>query len=171
MDFGSIFLILSLAVIVVLFVSQPLIMRRPATTQQGQRQARAEDHDRSALLAERDRLLLALQDLDFDNTLEKIPAEDYPVQRTALLQAGADVLRRLEAMGYKEDLQSPKSAAGTPVQGRKDWSVASEPDDELEEMIAAYRKERQEKSAGFCPKCGKPVRKSDRFCARCGTDV
>jgi hypothetical protein len=170
MDFGSILMILSLAVIVALFVSQPLIARRPASTQQGQKQARAEDHQRSALLAERDRLLISLHDLDFDHTLGKIPAEDYPDQRALLLRNGADVLRQLEAMGYSEDvnLTSPSAAK---AQGRKDWSVISEPDDELEEMIATYRKERQEKSAGFCPNCGKPMRESDRFCARCGASI
>jgi hypothetical protein len=171
MDFGSIFLILSLAVIVVLYVSQPLLARRPPSTQLGQRQARAEDHQRSALLADRDRLLLSLHDLDFDHALGKIPAEDYPVQRAALLQSGADVLRQLEEMGYKEDLQPVTAAAGGNAQRRKDWPVISEPDDELEEMIATYRKARQEKSAGFCTNCGKPVRKSDKFCARCGADV
>jgi hypothetical protein len=41
-------------------------------------------------------------------------------------------------------------------------------DDELEHMIAARRRARQEKSAGFCPACGKPVQKSDRFCTKCG---
>jgi hypothetical protein len=170
MDFGSILMILSLAVIVALFVSQPLIARRPASTQQGQRQARAEDHQRSALLAERDRLLIALHDLDFDHTLGKIPAEDYPDQRALLLRNGADVLRQLEAMGYSEDVNLT-STSGAKAQGRKDWSVISEPDDELEEMIATYRKERQEKSAGFCPNCGKPMRESDRFCARCGASI
>jgi hypothetical protein len=171
MDFGSIFLILSLAVIVALYVSQPLLARRPTSTRQGQRQVQAEDHQRSALLADRDRLLLSLHDLDFDHALGKIPAEDYPVQRAALLQTGADVLRQLEELGYKEDLQPSMAAAGAHAQRRKDWPVVSEPDDELEEMIATYRKARQEKSVGFCTNCGKPVRKSDKFCARCGADV
>jgi hypothetical protein len=171
MDFGSILLILSLAVIVGLYVSQPFLTRRPAATQQIQRQARAEDHQRSALLAERDRLLSALQDLDFDNALGKIPAEDYPDQRAVLLQSGADVLRQLEALGYSEDIRPQKGSSGANARGRSEWTAVAEPDDELEAMIAAYRKERQEKSAGFCPNCGKPMRKSDHFCARCGTSV
>jgi hypothetical protein len=170
MDFGSIFLILSLAIVVALYISQPLLAKRPAVNQQSQRQARAEDHDRSALLAERDRLLNALHDLDFDNTLGKIPEEDYPVQRAVLLKAGAEVLRKLDAMGYKEEPRPGASLTGGEMR-RKEWPVMAEPDDELEEMIATYRKERQEKSAGFCPKCGKPLRKSDQFCSRCGTSI
>ena len=56
-----------------------------------------EEHDFSALLAERDRLLNALQELDFDYTLGKIPGEDYPAQRAVLLQRYADALRKLDA--------------------------------------------------------------------------
>ena len=49
-----------------------------------------------ALLAERDRVVNALQELDFDFNLNKIPSEDYPVQRAALLQKGADILKKLD---------------------------------------------------------------------------
>ncbi|HSV85742.1 MAG TPA: zinc-ribbon domain-containing protein [Levilinea sp.] len=171
MDFGSIFLILSLAVIAALFVSRPLLQRQLATTQQVQRQMRTEDHQRSALLAERDRLVVALYDLDFDHALGKIPAEDYPALRALLLQTGADIFRQLEALGYKEESPAASGSASGAAHSRKDRPVIAEPNDELEEMIAAYRKERQEKSAGFCPNCGKPVRKSDKFCARCGTSI
>jgi predicted amidophosphoribosyltransferase len=41
--------------------------------------------------------------------------------------------------------------------------------DELEEIIASRKRSRQESSAGFCPHCGRPVSKSDKFCSRCGT--
>jgi predicted amidophosphoribosyltransferase len=42
------------------------------------------------------------------------------------------------------------------------------PDDALEAIIASRRRERSEKAGGFCPKCGRPVQKSDYFCPRCG---
>ena len=41
-------------------------------------------------------------------------------------------------------------------------------DDDLEQLIAARRRERQEKAVGFCPRCGAALQKSDRFCAKCG---
>jgi rubrerythrin len=44
-------------------------------------------------------------------------------------------------------------------------------DDDLESMIAARRKEHKSKSAGFCPKCGKPVLVTDKFCPSCGKAV
>jgi predicted amidophosphoribosyltransferase len=39
----------------------------------------------------------------------------------------------------------------------------------MEALIASRRRERPEKAAGFCPRCGKPVQKLDRFCPKCGT--
>ena len=53
---------------------------------------------------------------------------------------------------------------------RVDTSITSSEltNDALESMISARRRVHKEKSAGFCPKCGKPVLISDRFCASCG---
>jgi len=126
---------------------------------------------RSSLLAERDRVLTALQDLDFDQALGKIPAEDYPVQRAALVSTGAEVLRQLDQL-------EPEKAMEYSVEDRLEAAVAarraelrrspSNGDDDLEMAIAARRRDRQDKSAGFCPKCGNPVLSSDVFCARCG---
>jgi hypothetical protein len=44
-------------------------------------------------------------------------------------------------------------------------------DDDLESMISARRKSRTNKSAGFCPRCGKPVMVTDRFCPSCGKSL
>ncbi len=54
--------------------------------------------------------------------------------------------------------------------GRKPVA-ASEPDDDLEIMLANRRRVRQEKAGGFCPKCGGAVQKSDRFCPKCGAKI
>jgi predicted amidophosphoribosyltransferase len=44
-------------------------------------------------------------------------------------------------------------------------------DDDLDELVAARRAMRKEKSAGFCPKCGKSILRSDRFCPHCGKSI
>jgi hypothetical protein len=44
-------------------------------------------------------------------------------------------------------------------------------DDDLEAMISSRRKGRTKKSAGFCPRCGKPVMVTDRFCPSCGKSL
>ncbi|HZW03079.1 MAG TPA: zinc ribbon domain-containing protein [Anaerolineaceae bacterium] len=179
MDFGSVLLILALAVLVGLFISRPLYSHaanEKLVTDRETDLALAQDHERSALLAEHERALAALQELEFDYNLGKIPEEDYPAQRAALLQAGAESLRRLDELqpnagsGTAED-RIEAAISERRADGRRRIVTGDGPDDEIEQMIAARRRERQEKSAGFCPKCGKPLQKSDRFCSRCGTTI
>jgi hypothetical protein len=109
--------------------------------------------------------LTALQELDFDQSLGKIPAEDYPTQRTVILQKGADVLRQLDAL-------SPDTAKPVDEKGQRGDNApkptAPLSDDDLEDLLAKRRNARKDKTAGFCPKCGKPVLQSDVFCPSCG---
>lgn len=153
MQLVSIFLALGIAVFVALYLYAPFLERRA-------RRVTAEEHELSALLAERERALTALQELDFDYKLGKVPEEDYPAQRASLLQKGAEVLKRLDELAPQtsrlEDVARPKIAA-------QDLN-----DDDLESLISKRRRSRTTKSAGFCPKCGKAVMTSDKFCPSCG---
>lgn len=166
MDIGAIFFTLALVALVGMYVGQPYIQRRG-------RRATQEDHEYSTLMAEYDRAVNTLQELDFDNALGKVPAEDYPEQRAALLSKGADLLRKLDATGPKETGSDAESLMEAAVASRRADASAAKPatvldDDALESLIATRRKTRKEKSAGFCPKCGKPILVSDRFCPSCG---
>ena len=156
MDLGSIFLILGLAVLVAAFVARPFLdSRRPDGQKSPAAPADAREHELSALLAERDQVLTTLQEMEFDHLLGKIPAEDYPSQtRAALVQHGAEVLRRLDA------LQPP----ARPIQDQP----AAAAEDSLEAMITARRRSRQGKTGGFCAKCGSVIQPGDRFCSKCG---
>ncbi len=175
MDIGAIFLTLTLALLVGLFVGRPLFQSAARLPKKLEPVLDPKDHLRSTLLAERDRLLTALQELDFDYTLGKIPEEDYPSQRAAMLAQAAVALRGLD------ELQGGEAGAGVEERieqvvaaRRADATTGRAPvreADELEAIIANRRKERQEKSGGFCPKCGRPVSKSDKFCARCGATL
>jgi zinc-ribbon domain len=161
MDPVAIFLLLIVLAFIIFFVTRPFFGRwRVRFTESS--------HEFSSLLAERERLLTALQELDFDQSLGKIPAEDYPAQRAALLQKGADVLRQLDAL-----------TPGTAMQVRGKGQIAdsaykptaSLSDDDLEDLLAKRRNTRKDKTAGFCPKCGKPLLKSDVFCPSCGSTL
>ena len=183
MEIGSIFLILALLLVVGLFVGRPLFDNKKERLITA---TDAADHQRSTLLAERDRMLTALSELDFDYTLGKIPEEDYPVQRTVLLQKGASLLRQLDdleteagAGEVREQLETAINSrrletgpAGDGTNGRGGDSarlaMPGPAEDEFEAILADRRRARQEKAAGFCPKCGQPVHKSDRFCPKCG---
>lgn len=197
MDIGSILLILALLVLVGLFVSRPLSAEPKKTRRQNARQvadANAADHAHSMLLAERDRVLDSLQELSFDYTLGKIPEKEYPAQRAALLAQGAEILRQIDASLPESEMQTEQSAedrleaaiaarraqtqpAEALVQstagngrGRGVSAAIAEPDEDLEVLLANRRRQQQEKAAGFCHKCGGPLRKSDRFCPKCGAE-
>jgi hypothetical protein len=142
------------------FVARPFIEARKSINLSSQ------DQKISALMAERDRVLTALQELDFDNTLGKIPAEDYPVQRAELLQRGAEVLKSLD------ELTPPAKRNDKAV--KADGAVAgpsADANDDVESLIAARRSALKGKSGGFCPKCGRPVLVSDKFCPHCGKSI
>ena len=197
MDIAALFFTLAILVLVAMYLYAPLARRYA-------RAVTEEEHELSALMAERDRVINALQELDFDFKLGKIPSEDYPTQRVNLLQKGADILKKIDELTSeersgsrrvhtdalrtkdssqrKEKLRNPGSSPVFATQSaedrieqaiaarRADASIA-EPeiaDDDLEALISARRRKRKEKSAGFCPKCGKPVTLSDRFCPSCG---
>ena len=162
MEFGAILLLLVVLMVVILFVARPLT---------GQRFVRSyHEQKTSSLLAERERILNALQELDFDQTLGKIPADEYPSQRSQLLAKGAAVLRQLdelkdtEANAPEEDLEAAISKRRAAVTSGK----GSLSDDEIEDLVAKRRTGGKDKAAGFCPRCGKPVLRSDQFCPSCG---
>lgn len=178
MEIGSIFLILALLLVVGLFVGRPFLNNKKEQLVSASDQV---DHQRSAMLAERDRVLTALRELDFDYTLGKIPEEDYPPQRNALLQQGANLLRQLDALQPELDAGDAEARLEAAIAARRMVSspdnkgangraglVIASQDDEFEVMLANRRRVRQEKASGFCPQCGKPVRKSDHFCPKCG---
>jgi hypothetical protein len=172
MDIGAIFLLLAVCLLTVLFVARPFMERHRTTT------VSAEEQELSTFMAERDRLITALQELDFDHALGKIPSEDYPTMRAELLQHAADVLRRIDTF-------QPQNIAATDAESRVEAVIATRradaavqknenqaaTDDEVEEMIVARRAARREKTGGFCPKCGKPVLRTDRFCPHCGKSI
>jgi hypothetical protein len=178
MDIGSIFLILGLLVIVAIFISRPFFER-------GKPDVGPAGHEQSSLLAERDRVLNNLQELDFDYALGKIPEADYPAQRAVLVQQGAQILRALDAYEAEAPAQAAEARLEAAIAARRIETapqpagangaairlVAASPDDNLEALIASRRRARSEKSSGFCPQCGKPIQKSDRFCPKCGASI
>ena len=162
MDLGAFFLLLTLVLLVGAIISRPFFFNEAEGT--GIAASVPEEHQRSTLLAERDRLLNALQELEFDHNLGKVPEEDYPEQRAALVKATAEVLRQLDSIaGTTAPVAEQVAAVDTAPQ-------MAETDEDLEALIAAHRSARPAdgKAAGFCAKCGKPAAKSDKFCSRCG---
>ncbi len=172
MDAGAFFLILLVLLGAAAFIVWPFVKERRAKGVSNQ--------EISTLLAERDRILNEIQELDFDHSLGKIPEAEYLAQRRSLLLAGGEVLRRLDNIHLSE--RATESAAqghsgeqsGATIAEARSVEIPPETqlsDEEIEEMIAKRRLARKEKTGGFCSRCGKPFLQSDLFCAGCGQPV
>lgn len=172
MELGTLFLILALALLVGFYLSQPFFdARLRRISKAAQAAADSREHLRSSLLAERDRLINALLELDFDYALGKIPEEDYPVQRETMRQTAVQVLRQLDELEVsvaEGEAEERLEAALAARRAERRGEALPEEMDEIERLIAERRRERQGKVAGFCPQCGQPVRRDDRFCPKCG---
>jgi rubrerythrin len=171
MEPSAIFFTLAVAVLVGMYLYQPFISRR-------RRREAGTEHQLSAMMAEYDHVLDALQELDFDNSLGKIPEDDYTNQRVMLFERGADLLRQLDEITPQSGSRSGSTkgrveaaVASRRADAAEDSSGIAYSDDDLEAMISSRRKSRNGKSAGFCPRCGKAIMASDRFCPSCGKAV
>lgn len=165
MEIGALLLLLAVLILVVLFVARPFSPPSFRTVKQ--------DQETSALLAEREQILDAVQELDFDNSLGKIPPGEYERQRSLLLQKGAVVLRRLDQRNGIRAASSEARLEAEIASRRPDSDSKRKPlnDEDLEDLIAKRRGAHNQKAGGFCPHCGKPVLASDRFCPSCGQPI
>lgn len=171
MQIAAIFFTLAIFILVAMYLYAPFMERRA-------RRVTEEEHELSALMAERDRVINALQELDFDFNLGKIPSEDYPVQRAGLLQKGADILRKIDSFAPQrastqdEEERLEKAIAARRADAAGTATLKAEVSDEdVESMISSRRKNRKGKAGGFCPKCGKSIQAADRFCPSCGKSL
>jgi hypothetical protein len=114
MALGSLLLFLALLIIVSLIVARPLV--------EGRDDGNTSPDQQSHWLAERERVLDALGELDADWQLGKVPEEIYVPQRKALVAKGAKAIEELEKTG-----RTPRS-------------LNTNDEDDLETLINAYKR-------------------------------
>lgn len=148
MDLGSILIILALVLLTVTFIARPLIEQKSICGTE-------EDHRISTLQAERDRVLDALQELDLDHAMGKVPLDDYQMQRGVLLARGANILKAMDGLDVAVDESSREKG----LKAR------------LDNTVARLRRDQRELSGEICDACGEPVFKGDRFCSSCGKSL
>ncbi len=115
MELPSLLLGLALFTGVAFLVAQPLLQGRavvtPTVTEADQ------------LNAQRDMVLAALRDLDFDFNMGKITAADYQPQRAALVQQGVTILKQLDALGASSN--APRPAPADSLEAQLEAAIAA----------------------------------------------
>lgn len=169
MDIGSLLVVFSIAILAGLYVARPFFSDSfPGTEGEiGESDIDLRETHLLRLLEEKDRVLNELQELDTDSFLGKVDPEEFPRLRDRLKASAATVLQKISEL--EERLQEEHGKGR--VNSRETIMPTSNGRDVIEEMVAARRLTRSEKSAGFCPKCGRAVRKSDMYCPSCGSKV
>ena len=156
MDIGSILLGLALGLLIVFVVAQPFLDGR------GVREKKLSEADH--LITEREQLLAALRDLDFDHATGKITEEDYAPQRAQLVAQSAAVLKQIDDLKPLGPRPEPEALTALPLE------------DLIEAEIAARRQTNGRASSLApgelaCPHCGASAHVGDRFCPKCGTTL
>jgi hypothetical protein len=130
----TVLLLLIVLAFVIAFVVQPFSRAWPTQT--------INQPASPSLLSERERILVALQELDFDYSLGKIPAEEYTLQRADLVERGAQVLRQLDE---SRKTHHTDETSIRPTEEKPAYSMTQPSDEALEKMIAERRALREKK--------------------------
>ena len=155
MDIGSIMAILALGIFVFTFIARPFFEKKGVKDTYYGRQL-------SSLLAERDRILTILQELDLDYAMGKIIERDYADQRSTLVTRGATVLKNIDLQQEEFDLRKESGNA----------LIATEQVDSLiEAAITLKRKTKRGALSNYCGQCGNALQAGDQFCSRCGEPI
>ncbi len=121
MELGAFFLVLAVALAVGLLCG-PAISRAPRPPPHSRRRRKSPRSWPNATASS-----TALQELDFDFNLNKIPAEDYPVQRAELLQKGRgdpETTRRPAPLSQREREAAADRIESAVAARRADLSAA-----------------------------------------------
>lgn len=136
MPLGTYLIALALMLVLGLVIALPLFDRkRPAIKPLSRRES---------LERERQDIIRAIRELDFDHRTGKINDEDYKHVREDFVQRGAAVLRELNTL---EEVDV---------------------DEVIETKVAALRKTHDDAGDLHCPKCHAPISAADKFCPQCG---
>jgi hypothetical protein len=148
MELGSLLIVILLFFLSGLFVLRPFLVKTES-------KGRAGTTLRDSLVAEKERLLQAIEEIDLEFELEKISAAEHTRNRDLLMVEAAGVLNELD--------QLPKSKSG-----KKQKTAPVQEDDVLEKMIAERRKQLKSDQSLKCPHCDGTVEKGAQFCSHCG---
>jgi len=136
------------------------------------------------LLAQRDGVYATLRDLELDQELGKLDANDYASLRERYMLRATEILQQLDVLrgeggGQVASAEIEKEVAAmrktTKEKGRfAEPRLATNDDgriaDDKTKIAPAKAGMKQGAPAAemFCTNCGRPYKQGDKFCARCG---
>ena len=143
----------SFIIVFFIFIMAGLIVLRPFLDQVGGK-VKLGSGVYDSLLAERERLLSSIEELDLDLELKKIAPSEHALDRNLLLSQAADVLKELDRYSKSKSSQKGKSKKAKA--------------DDLEKMIQERRKKLADGTTVYCSSCGKTITAGAQFCSHCG---
>ena len=146
----------ALVIVLFIFILTGLIVLRPFL-EKGDGSIKASSGVYDSLLAEQERLLAAIEELDLDLELDKISSTEHQQDRQNLLTQAADVLRELDR--YSKPKQEKV----------KREKIDLSTDEQLEELIKERRDQIEAQRTEKCSSCGEMIGPDDQFCSSCGT--
>lgn len=149
MEFSSLLIVIFIFVLSGMFIMRPFMVNEKTPRKSGSGRT-------DSLIAEKERLLLAIEDLDLEFELDKISNQEHNRNRDILLAEAADVIKQLDK------IQKTGSSK------KKKTSSSGKADDGLEKMINERRQQLKNERSLMCASCGQSVDKGSRFCSHCG---
>lgn len=125
------------------YVARPLFRKQTASQGGDRIDGRLGD-----LYTQRDNILKAIKDIEFDRLMGKISEEDFTEMSSTYRRAGLSLLRDIDSQG-----------------GGYDGSESGY------EESKTLREQHQEGAARFCSACGASAGIQDRFCGQCGAHL
>lgn len=158
MELGAIFVGLAMLVAGVPFVVRPFREKRSRRNRYPEAHSNPHE-DRQAVLS-------ALRDLDFDFRTGKVSEEDYAALRAQLVTKAATYVQSEESLADEQIEAMIKARKASLSKVRKCTKCGHEV-----EADSRFCSQCGTAVGDNCPSCGKPVQEGDLFCTACGTNL
>ena len=149
MEFSSLLIVIFIFILSGVFIMRPFLVEEKKPKRSGSSRA-------DSLIAEKERLLLAIEELDLEHELDKISGQEHNRNRDILLAEAVDVLKQLDK------IQKPGSSK------KKKPPTSAKVDDNLEKLINERREQLKNNKSLKCPSCDQAVNEGAQFCSNCG---
>ncbi len=168
----EIILALVIAALAALFISMPFFFRSKkrfgAEYFPDPRQEKLK-----ALLSQKDSLLTAIKDIEFDHGLGKLSGEDFEELHGKYRSEAALVLKQIDSLGKGDAAVDDYDDIEKEIRAERMKFLTSYDDEELEKEILRAREATWNAGGGtvFCSKCGSACEEQDLYCSKCGAKL